>query len=117
MGLSDTPMLSSIFLADARRRSCSLKLGLLGPMSPAARREGRVRGSLWTEGSWDAPVSFWTTARKFDGSAWTKVVLGGIVGSDPKVVVVLEEAMRIYERESVGAGREEWNVCLYVQTL
>ena len=36
---------------------------------------------FWADGSSGAPVSFWTTARKFDGSACTKVVLG-VVGSD-----------------------------------
>ncbi|KAL9304536.1 hypothetical protein ACSQ67_021799 [Phaseolus vulgaris] len=34
----------------------------------AASREGRVRGSLGEAGSSEAPVSFWTTARKLDGS-------------------------------------------------
>lgn len=80
---------SSSLLAAALRRSWSLKFGFLGPItSPAearrwdcaaARRVGRVRGSLWAEGSSEAPVSFWTTARKLEGLAWTKVVLG-VVG-------------------------------------
>lgn len=93
-GLSMTPMVSScsFFEAAALRRSWSLKLGFFGPIVStavvaedgrwvwAARRAGRVRGSFsWSS---EAPVSFWTTARKFDGSAWTKVVFG-VVGSDP----------------------------------
>ena len=41
----------------------------------AARREGRVMGSLGEEESGEAPVRCWTTARKLEGSAWTKVVL------------------------------------------
>lgn len=65
-------------------------MGFFGPIASewawvwAERREGRVSGSFWADGSSDAPVSFWTTARKFDGSAWTKVVFG-VVGSDPQV--------------------------------
>lgn len=61
-------VLSSSFLA---RRSWSLKLGFFGPIVSvivvvvgrrwacwAARREGRVMGSFWADGSSDAPVSF-----------------------------------------------------------
>ena len=111
------------------RRSWSLKSGFLGAVVVVAvvvevavvgrwwRREGRVRGSLWVEGSSEAPVSFWTTARKLEGSAWTKVVLGvvGVVGSGTKevgewrVVVELEEAMREREREREISGRD-WRV-------
>ena len=57
-------------------------MGFLGPISVAERWWGLwLRGSFWADGSSGAPVSFWTTARKVDGSAWTKVVLGE-VGSD-----------------------------------
>ena len=111
-GLSDTPMRSSSFFA-ACRRSCSLKFGFfLGPIISvvvgllwvrvATRDDGRVRGSFSADASSGAPVSFWTTSLKFDGSAWTKVVLP-IVGSDPKEVgecmPVLEAMTTVRERE------------------
>lgn len=66
------PLLSMIssFLALCLR-SCSLKAGRRGPAGP-----GPVTGSFTEDESWVAPVSLWTTARKLDGSAWTKVVLG-----------------------------------------
>lgn len=66
------PLLSMIssFLALCLR-SCSLKAGRRGPAGP-----GPVTGSFNEDESWAAPVSRWTTARKLDGSAWTKVVLG-----------------------------------------
>lgn len=86
------PVLSLIsrFLAPCLR-SCSLNTGLRGPISAEIGfaeedRAVAVTGSFWMLGSWVAPVSFWTTARKVEGSAWTKVVLveGGFVGSkDP----------------------------------
>lgn len=81
--------LSSSFLVVCLR-SWSLKAGLRGPISDwvvglgLVKREGRLSGSFWAEGSSGAPVSFWTTARKVDGSAWTKVVVGE-TGSDPYV--------------------------------
>lgn len=115
------PSLISSFLALCRR-SCSLKADRRGPISPetglGARRAGWVTGSFWDE-SWDAPVSRWTTARKVDGSAWTKVVLADRLGSkmvetedegDEKVVVLFgyeeeeEEAMRESEKESGNKG-------------
>lgn len=66
------PLLSMIssFLALCLR-SCSLKAGRRGPAGP-----GPVTGSFREGESWVAPVSLWTTARKLDGLAWTKVVLG-----------------------------------------
>lgn len=67
-------------------RSWSLKLGFLGPISVmvvvgfgvGGWWDLGVRGSFSAAGSSGAPVSFCTTARKFDGSAWTKVVLGEV---------------------------------------
>jgi len=60
----------------------------------AVRRDGSVSGSFWADGSCDAPVSFWTTCRKFDGSACTKVVFGCVVGSDPYVGECMVERER-----------------------
>ncbi|KAL5072442.1 hypothetical protein RYX36_011426 [Vicia faba] len=107
VGVSET--VSWSFL---ERRSWSLKLGFFGCSEVAVggggrwgwvvvdvRRDGSVSGSFWADGSWDAPVSFWTTDRKFDGSACTKVVFGWAVGSDPYV----GECM-VGEREREG----EW---------
>lgn len=57
--------------------SWSLKAGLRGPISAGTGlREERVgigTGCL-EKVSGVAPVSFWTRARKVEGSAWTKVV-------------------------------------------
>ena len=75
----------------------------------AVRREGSVSGSFWADGSCDAPVSFWTTCRKFDGSACTKVVFGCVVRSDPYVgeCMVVE---REREREIIVIACERWLV-------
>lgn len=78
-GAMALPSLISSFLTLCLR-SWSLKGGRRGPMSAevglgAARRVGRVTGSLGEAESGEAPVRCWTTARKLDGSAWTKVVL------------------------------------------
>ncbi|MFS7950718.1 hypothetical protein Hanom_Chr07g00586491 [Helianthus anomalus] len=51
-------------------RSCSLNSDL------------RLGGSGPVWGVVAAPVSRCTTARKFDGSAWTKVVVGGELESE-----------------------------------
>jgi hypothetical protein len=60
-------------------RSCSLKAGFLVPISAAEMVAAGlglpVRWSFYADGSSGAPVSLWTTARKVEGSAWTKVVL------------------------------------------
>jgi len=70
----------------------------------------RVSGSFWSDESWDAPVSFWTTCRKFDGSAFTKVGCECMaVGCD----TVLQQRRRLY-RETVmidGFVKEGYKHC------
>lgn len=99
------PLLSMIssFRALICLRSCSLNAGRRGgPAGPDP-----VTGSLTEDESWVAPVSLWTTARKFDGSAWTKVVLGvDEFGSDPLGLLVEEEAID-YERGKWNGNERE----------
>lgn len=94
--------------------SWSLKAGLRGPMSADTDlREGRAGTVAGCLVSGVAPVSFWTSARKVDGSACTKVVWAGLDpwsdGEDLLVAIIIK---RERERES-----RAFSVCIYLLDL
>lgn len=69
-----------------------------------------MRGSFWADESSGAPVSFWTTALKVAGSAWTYVVLGETGSGTQAGVFMVEEQKRFSSERKMRnkAGREMW---------
>lgn len=91
-----SPSLISSFLA-VGRRSWSLKAGLRGPISAELILPVILAG--------EAPVRRWTTARKVEGSAWTKVVLGREFGSNPFWNTGGNDGFGLEEEDAMGEAR------------